>query len=302
VSAGELRTAMRGDPDIAGLMILTSGQARAGGESLGPVGVERVQGDLAPRILTGRLPGGPDELALGRVTARRLHVGVGDGVTLVGAAGRGSYRVVGMVVVPTVGGIEGVGEGGVVTAGGLSRLEPDSEITMAAIVLRPDAAPDAAARVAGLVGVQPGLQEVPSAILNITRVKRIPWVLAAIVAVLGTLTLIHALIVSIHRRRRDLAILRALGAERRWVGRAVRWQATVLTALPLLVGVPLGVIAGSAVFRAFADRVGALPDPTLPVALLVGTIVGLVAVANLVAYLPARRARRLSAAQTLRDE
>jgi hypothetical protein len=50
-----------------------------------------------------------------------------------------------------------------------------------------------------------------------------------------------------------------------------------------------------------ADRVGALPDPRLPV-VLGATIIGLLAVANLIAYAPARRARRLSTADTLRDE
>jgi hypothetical protein len=86
------------------------------------------------------------------------------------------------------------------------------------------------------------------------------------------------------------------------VGRAVRWQATVLTAVPLVVGVPLGVVAGSVVFRAFADRVGALADPTLPILLFVGTVAGIVAVANLTAAVPSWRAGRLSTAQTLRDE
>jgi putative ABC transport system permease protein len=302
LSAAELRTALQGALDIAGLMILTGGQVRAGGQTVGLVGVEHVHGDLAPSLLAGRLPAGPDEVALGRVAARQLHLSVGDDVTLAGSDGRGSYRVVGLAVVPTIGGNDGVGQGGVVTAEGFSRLDQDPDTTMAAIVLRDDAAPDADRRVAGLVGVQPGNQDMPSSIINIARVRRIPGILAVILAVLATLTMVHALIVSIQRRRRDLAVLRALGADRRWIGRAVRWQATVLTALPLVVGVPLGVIAGSAMFRAFADRIGALSDPTVPVVVFVATVTSLIAIANLAAFVPARRARRLSTAETLRDE
>jgi FtsX-like permease family len=302
LSATELRTALEGDPDIAGLMILTTSQVRAGGQTVGLVGVEHVHGDLAPHVLSGRLPTGPDEVALGRVAARQLHVHVGDETTFTGSGGGWSYRVVGLAVVPTIGGNDGVGQGGVVTADGLSRLEPNPDTSMAGVVLRRGAPPDAGRRVAGLVGVRPGTQDVPSAILNIARVRRIPELIAVMLAALATVTMMHALLVSIQRRRRDLAVLRALGADRRWIGHAVHWQATVLTALPLLLGVPLGVIAGSVVFRAFADRIGALPDPALPIALLVTTALGLLAFGNLTAVVPTRRARRLPAAQTLREE
>jgi putative ABC transport system permease protein len=302
-SAVELRRALEGDPDIAGLMILTAAQARTGGQTVGLVGVERVQGGLAPLVVAGRLPTGSDEVALGRVAARELDLGLGDEVAFSGPDAGGSYRVVGFAVVPTIGGNDGVGQGGVVTADGLDRLVTEPETSMAAIVLRDDAPADADRRLAGLVGVSAGgAQDLPSSVLNVARVRRIPWLLAVMLAALGTLTIVHALIVSIQHRRRDLAVLRVLGADQRWVGRAVRWQATMLAALPLVVGVPLGVIAGSRTFRAFADRIGALPEPALPIALFVATTIGLVAVANIAALVPARRARRLSTAQTLRDE
>jgi ABC-type antimicrobial peptide transport system permease subunit len=79
-------------------------------------------------------------------------------------------------------------------------------------------------------------------------------------------------------------------------------QATVLTAAPLLMGVPLGLIGGAVVFRAFADSIGALPEPTLPILALVAIALGLIAVANVAAVLPARRARRLSTAELLRAD
>ena len=59
-------------------MILTTGTAQSGTTTVGLIGVEHVQGDLAPHRLSGRLPDGPDEVALGRLTARQLGVGVGD--------------------------------------------------------------------------------------------------------------------------------------------------------------------------------------------------------------------------------
>ena len=302
MSAGELRGVFEGDPDIEGLMILSGGRARAGGTTIGLIGVERVRGGLAPRLLTGRLPASPDELALGRVTARQLGLHVGEELDLAGVGGGGVYRVVGLAVVPGLGSNDGVGHGAVLTAEGLRRLEPSPEINLAAIELRPDAPADAGTRLAALVSTQPGAQDEPSAIVNVARVRRIPGLLAALLAVMALLTMAHALVVSIRSRRHDLAVLRALGADGRWIGRTVHWQATVLAVAPLVLGVPFGLIAGSMVFRAFADRIGAVSDPALPIVLVVGLMVGLIGVANLVAVVPARRARLYPAARLLQVE
>ena len=82
----------------------------------------------------------------------------------------------------------------------------------------------------------------------------------------------------------------------------MHWQATALAALPLVLGVPLGLIAGSAVFRSFADRIGTVPDPVRPAAVVTVTALALVGVANIAAVVPARRARRGSPAHHLRAE
>ncbi len=249
LSAGELRTTFEGDPDIEGLMILSGGQARAGVTTVRLIGVEHVQGDLAP-----------------------------------------------------LGANDGVGQGGVMTAEGLLLLEPSPGITWAAMVLRPDAPSDASRRLAARVGLDQGVAgDAPSAILNVARVRRIPGLLAALLAALALLTMIHALIVSVQGRR-DLAVLRAIGTDGGWIERAVHWQATVLTALPFVIGVPFGLIAGSFVFRAFVDRIGAVPDPALPIVLVLAMMIGLIGVANLVAVVPAKRARGMSTARLLRVE
>ena len=59
---------------------------------------------------------------------------------------------------------------------------------------------------------------------------------------------------------------------------------------------------GRGAFRAFVDRIGALPDPTIPAMAIVAIPFGLVLLANLAAVLPARRARRLPTATLLRVE
>jgi hypothetical protein len=52
-------------------------------------GFESVRGQIGPAVLSGRAPVGQDEILLGTKTARQLHKGVGDDVTLV--IGPGSH-------------------------------------------------------------------------------------------------------------------------------------------------------------------------------------------------------------------
>ena len=111
LSPADLRRIYEDEPDVDGLMILTGEDVRVGDTTVGLVGIERVRGEIAPPVVAGRLPQGPDEVALGRLTARQLDVGVGDSLDFVGADGNGTYRVVGVAVVPPIGGIDGVGRG-----------------------------------------------------------------------------------------------------------------------------------------------------------------------------------------------
>jgi ABC-type lipoprotein release transport system permease subunit len=305
-SPAELR-AFADQPDVAGLMILSEGSARVAGTTanLGLVGVETVKGDLAPRVLTGRLPERADEIALGRVSASDLGRGVGDQIRLQPNEGTTTVAldVVGVVVVPGVGGNDGVGSDSVVTRAAFNRINGPSDTNVAAVRVRAGAAPDAARRLAVGSGAPPTQQEdLPSAIANVQRVRRVPTALAALLGMLMLLTLLHALYLSIRSRRVDVAILKGLGANRRWISRVVHSQATLLAVVPIVIGIPLGLLAGTRVFRSFVDRIGAVPDPTVPTAAIVAIALGLVVLANLAAVLPARRARRFATAVLLRVE
>jgi ABC-type lipoprotein release transport system permease subunit len=260
-----------------------------------------------PRTLEGREAQSPDEVALGRVEARTLGVGVGDDVTFTGSAGDETYRVVGLVVVPSVGGSDGVGEGAVMTAEGLLRVEPEPDAVNAAVEVREGLPRRAAVKIAQSIGAYAGDGEtvgesLPSSIINLDRIVSVPVVLAGVFALLAVVTLLHGLVVSFNARRTDLAVLRALGADGSWVSRSVHWQATILAAVPFALGVPFGLAFGAALFRAVIDRVGAVPDPSLPFLVLLITGVGLVLLANVVALVPVLRARQIKAVDHLRPE
>jgi putative ABC transport system permease protein len=303
-SPAELRAPFKSERDVSGLMILSEGSARVVGSTrnLDLIGYDSVKGALGPRVVSGRLPETLDEIALGRVSADALGRTVGDEIRLKGEHGSADLHVVGIAIVPGVGGNDGVGLGGVVNAATFNRVNGAASTNVAAVQVRADADRGTARRIAARFGAQATGQDLPSAISNVERVRRVPTALAALLGVLVLLTLLHALFMSIRSRRVDVAILKGLGANRRWITRVVHSQATLLAAVPLVVGVPLGILAGARVFRAFVDRIGALPDPTIPTLAIAGIAAGLLVLANLAALLPARRARRLSTATLLRAE
>lgn len=289
----DLRATLTTDPDVAALMLYGVTQARVGPATIGLAGMEPVRGDLSPRMLAGRLPSAPDEIALGRLAARRLHAGVGTDLALERSGRVSHFRVTGLAVVPGIEGLDGVGQDSVVTMAGLVRLDPEAKARAAAIDLRHGAPPGTAARL-GL-----GSNSDASVIVNLARLRSLPFLLAALVGALAVLTLVHVMVTSVRNRRRDIAVLRSLGADRRWITAAVHWQATALALVPLALGAPLGLIIGRMVFEAFAGNVGAVPDASFPFLRLAGVLGGLVLLANVVAAVPARRARRLSPSRLL---
>ncbi|MGZ4765173.1 MAG: ABC transporter permease [Ilumatobacteraceae bacterium] len=305
----EMRAALDSDADIDGLVLYAEGQVSYGSATLRLIGMQALKGDIAPRVLLGRLPASNDEIALGRLAANALHARVGGSVSLSGDNGTGQFHVTGLVVVPSIGLNDGIGQDGLLTLAGLARLNPTAPVTAVAVGFRSDAPPGAVQRLAQLTGAGAALSNdtstsstLPPAIVNIDRISSIPFVLAAMLAVLAVVTVGYAMVTAVHNRRRDMAILRSIGADRRWIARAVHWQASAFTLLPLAIGVPLGLIVGRIVFRSFADSIGTVDDASLPLLLVTVVVVGLMVIANVVASVPAHRADRLAPALLLRSE
>ena len=294
----KLREGLDADADVAGLMMyaVRSSARRAVHAAIGRHGTgqrrHRCQGRL------GRLPTGKDEIALGRLAAGAFGVGIGDEVSLAGEASTQKFRVTGLAVVPSIGLNDGIGQDGLLTMPGLSQLDSAATANTAVVTLRPGAGPDTAKRLSALTGVEASGSSRPSAIVNVARVRSIPFVLAAFLGALALLTVVYVMLSSVQSRRKDVAILRSIGADRGWIARAVQWQATIFTLLPVAIGIPLGLIIGRSVFGSFADSIGTLNDPSIPVLLLALIAGGLLVLANAIAAVPAYRANRLAPART----
>jgi ABC-type antimicrobial peptide transport system permease subunit len=118
----------------------------------------------------------------------------------------------------------------------------------------------------------------------------------ALAGLIATIGLYGVMSYTVARRRNEIGIRMALGADRRDVVRMVMREAGVLLAAGVIVGTVLAVAAArTAAALLFGLRPG---DP----ATLVVAAAGLGTIAMLASYLPALRASRLEPTEALREE
>jgi ABC-type lipoprotein release transport system permease subunit len=122
-----------------------------------------------------------------------------------------------------------------------------------------------------------------------------------VLMVLASGIIAHTLLTSVRRRRRDLAILKTLGFVARQVQSTVAWQATAIAGASLIVGLPLGLLAGRWAWILLTDQVAIVPAPVISPLLLLA-IPAVLLLANAIAAVPARAAARTQPAVILRTE
>ncbi len=278
------------DPDVASLTLLGNIRVSVDGAGFDISGYDSVSGDLGLRVLEGSGPTAADEVALGRTAAGDFGVGVGDQLTVDAASGERSLDVVGIVVMPGIEGGDGLGEGGLVTADTLRSLDDEAALSFAAITFRPEAdAAVARTRLSNRLEVQMGPPEPPGVVQNLDRVRSAPYVVAGILAALALLSLANLMLVALRHRAKELAVLRASGADRRWVGGVAHWHAVAFTVAVAALATPFGIVLGRVVFRiAIADRIGVAPDTFVPTARLLLTLAVLALVADVVGQVTVR--------------
>jgi ABC-type antimicrobial peptide transport system permease subunit len=272
-------------------------------------GLETVKGStVTTTMLEGRWPTAPDEVALGRETMAATGSDVGDVVDVTAASTTRPMRVVGVTVFSDNGFGPGLGHGVAMTFDSLGTLFPGVTRNLVFARLAPGVSRDeVATRLDDEVlndmnaSVGTGLQEAGPAVTATLRSRTLPLRLSVLFALAAFATLVHVLITSVRRRRRDLAILQTLGFKRRQVAATVAWQALVLSGIALLFGVPLGILLGRLGWAAFAYRLGVVSEPVVsPFAWIVVPVTLIVAV--VVALGPGIAARRVRPAQVLRAE
>jgi len=271
--------------------------------------LETVKGNqVTTTMLEGRWPQSPGEVALGRESMSALHLDVGDRVTAAVGDVTRDLTIVGIPVFPDVGFGPGLGRGAAMTLDGLRQFYPDvtENLTLGNIAPGEDAAVVAGRLNDEVLTSLEADAAVEVSDLGITvrgtlRSRALPLQLSVLFALAAFATLVHVLLTSVRRRRRDLAILQTLGFRRGQVASAIAWQALTLAGIALLIGVPLGILLGRLGWAAFAYRLGVVSEPVVSPLSVIAIPVTLVA-ALLVSVGPALVARRVRPAEVLKAE
>ncbi|HYB86127.1 MAG TPA: ABC transporter permease [Streptosporangiaceae bacterium] len=312
------------DPGVSGWSLGDHGIIGVNGAVIPAIGVTTGRGPLmSPTLLQGRPPRSAHELVLGTSTLRRLGLRVGEPVTVAIGGLRLRDRIVGRAVFPNFG--EGgyaptdLGVGAETTTAVLQRqVQPDGPATGSPayefMLLRMRPGQRGAAGAARLQrsmaafcrSVQQSTCVVtdqrPDGVTNYARIDGIPEALALLLAVLGVAVLGQLMVVSGWRRRRDIAMLKALGLVRQQIRAIVAWQVTTLTGIALLAGLPLGVAVGRWAWALFSGSLGVPPGAAVPVPFVLLMIPAAILAGYTAAWWPARAAARLSPARVLRAE
>ncbi|HEX9259548.1 MAG TPA: FtsX-like permease family protein [Acidimicrobiales bacterium] len=174
------------------------------------------------------------------------------------------------------------------------RLSGDAQLTLEAV-----------AAVLGEVElVAPTPEQVLTLIvkLNVERSDRVPIALATTVAALFFALASYLLFASVRARRFELAVLRALGMSTSGIHRSIAAQATALSAVALMVALPVGVLIGRWAWLGYARNLHVLPVSVIPWSTLAIVAGVALAVANLAALTLGWPAARRSPVPDLSSE
>ncbi|WP_030383391.1 MULTISPECIES: ABC transporter permease [unclassified Streptomyces] len=253
---------------------------------------------LAHPHITGEAPAGHHEVALDRATATAARAAVGDRVRIV-AAGRPAvdYRVSAIVDAPGAGllfadsaatGLAGRTSGpraGTVDLIGL-RAAPGHTDEVAAAVRDRLAHSGATARhLKVLTGSDRGDAVSPGDGAARSLLVLLSSSLAGVVVLITGFVVAGALTVAVNGQRRDLALMRAVGATPKQIRRLAAAQAMVVAAVAYVPGAALGYVLAGQLRQLLVDR-GAVPAalpltvsplPALATALLLAGAVQLAA-------------------------
>jgi ABC-type antimicrobial peptide transport system permease subunit len=269
-------------------------------------------------VLAGHAPATEGEIALGSSVLRQLGLRIGQTVTVATPVGTRRMLITGSAVFPFFG--QGsftptdAGNGAETTAAVLAPLSVASNgagYNFALVSFAPG--PDKQAEMAAFQRAwQPFCATVqqdtclvtdqrPNTVTNFAAIDATPEILAGVLAVLGLAVLAQFILASARRRRRDYALLKVLGMFRRDLSAVAFWQVATVTAIALVVGVPLGIAGGRWAWQLFANQAGVPAAPITPLPVLWMIPVTLL-IAAVVALPPARSVARVPAAATFRSE
>jgi hypothetical protein len=316
-------------PGLLGWSELGFGQVRFDNAEIPVMGILSHGGRaVEPPTTSGHPLTGQNQIELGTVTMRQLGLHVGERIKI----GSVPLTIVGTATLPSFGVVltdhVSLGRGAMMDEATLLKiyhlpLDPTKAqvgTTLISVPVYPAAAVfdvssqgDAKALAARLIREAssfPGNAgdfytlgpELGAPVRDASQMGSQPLTLAIGVAAAAVLALALTILASVRERRRDLALLRALGLRSRQLRAVVGWQTTTILVIAAAVGVPLGIAVGNWAWTTFANSIGVVPFSVVPMTALLAGIAALLVAGNLVALWPAQLAARVAPAATFRTE
>ncbi|MFC7216916.1 ABC transporter permease [Streptomyces polyrhachis] len=301
------------DVDVQNITLVDAGGGQVG-PTTGPptlAGNWELTEHSVVELHSGHEPHSAGQLLLDKDTADRKGVRIGDRLTVIAAPGSFQAEVVGLAAFTS-------------TNPGAAVVFLDTPAAQKLLLGRPDAvtslslqaAPGVSdaelkGRVARALGPQYAVKTAAEQAKSATEelggflrvIKYVMLGFAGVAVLVGIFLIVNTFSMLIAQRTRELGLLRALGADRRQVRRSVLTEAVLLG----LVGSTLGLVAGLGLAAGLIELMGVLGmnlDAAEMVVVwttpLAAYLVGL-GVTFVAAYLPARRAARVSPMAALSD-
>ncbi|MEI5520127.1 FtsX-like permease family protein [Streptomyces brasiliscabiei] len=295
-----LHALLRSLPDAREVTARVNTEARLAG-SAEKLWLEARRGDrlrLDSVLTGGRWLRGGGEVVAGSAFLRRNGLDVGDRLRVEKGDRHANLLVVGefMQSNPRV---------VIVDRSTMRSVAPQEKPIAYHVRLSDGADANAYARAAG--AADPGLSPSPTGSNSVTQtIVGSATALTLLLAAVASLGVFHTAVLNTRDRRRDLGMLKSIGMTPRQVTVMTVVSMALLGALGSLLGIPLGMAGHHLVVPRMADAV----DIVLPSSMtdvwnapaLTGLAVAGLVIAVLGAYVPARRAARLTVAEVLHNE
>jgi hypothetical protein len=304
----ELLHALAARPEVTAVGRVRTARVRIGGATGDLYALDGAKGSIRATVVRGRAPVTDGEIALGADVRRHAGADIGDAVTALGDDGRSvRLRLVGETLPVDPQSADGLGGTMLATPATFARVRhlgtteheaavrfaPGADIRAVTDLLR--------SRFPGAL-TDESYPRRPAQVRNLAQLGSLPMIVGVALVVVGLAALAHALVTVVRRRRRDLAVLRTLGFSGHQLTGTVLTVAAAMSVGGLVVGVPLGILLARLVWGDVARGLHVDPSLASPLLPVVAVAVAAAFVAAALAWWPARGARRIRPADTLRGE
>ncbi|MBN0046031.1 FtsX-like permease family protein [Streptomyces actuosus] len=263
------------------------------------------------KITSGAAPEGPDQVMVDADTADKHHLKLGDEIGVISAVGTHTARISGIATFQVTNPGAAIFYLDTKTAQealvGQTGVYTNVNVTAAQGVTHEQLKKNVVARIGGDYKVQTAKetadanQQDVKSFLDVMKYAMLGF--AGIAFLVGIFLIINTFSMLVAQRTREIGLMRAIGSSRRQVNRSVLAEALLLGVFGSVLGVAAGVGLAIGLMKLMGLMDMHLSTDDLTVAWttpVVGLLLGVV-VTVLAAYLPARRAGRVSPMAALRD-